>query len=174
MIFVITVSEKMHTRLNRKDRFYLVLVQHSLWVSNSGQSGQRADLRGADLHYANLSRASLRGANLSRASLRGANLREANLRGADLGGANLSGADLHYANLRGADLRGAHLSGADLSEAHLHGAHLSGANLVEAQFTLEIKVCYNFYRAQVTEDQLAWLCLHPRFGDMSKTLRMTS
>jgi len=26
----------------------------------------------------------------------------------------------------------------------------------------------------VTEDQLAWLCLNPGFGDMSKTLRMTS
>ena len=131
-----------------------VLEEHRLWLSTEGRSGQRAGLSGADLSGANL-----RGANLSRASLYGADLS-----GADLSGADLSGADLHYANLRGANLSG----------ANLYDAELSGANLRGAQFTLEIKVCYNFWHAQVTEDQLAWLCLHPRFGDMSKSLRMTS
>ena len=66
------------------------------------ESGNRADLYGANLYGANL-----RGANLRRAYLRGADLH-----GADLRGANLYGADLHGADLRGADLRGADLRGA--------------------------------------------------------------
>jgi len=81
-----------------------------------------ADLRGADLHDADLSGANLRGADLHDANLRGANLRGADLRGAYLRGANLSGA-----NLRDADLRGANLSGTDLRGADLRGANLSGA-----------------------------------------------
>ena len=86
---------------------------------------------------------------------------------AELGRANLLGADLYEANLIQADLSGADLDGADLSGANLYGANLRGA-----QFTLEIKGCRGFHSALVSEDQLAWLCLHPRFGDMSKTLRV--
>jgi len=72
-----------------------IIEQHYLWLSGNG--GERADLR-----YANLSGANLRGANLS-----GANLRGANLSGADLSGADLNGADLSYADLSGANLSGA-------------------------------------------------------------------
>ena len=61
-----------------------------------------ADLRGADLHDANLSSADLRGANLYGADLCDANLSSADLRGADLRDANLSGADLSSANLSSA------------------------------------------------------------------------
>ena len=131
-----------------------VLEQHSLWLSTEGQSGQRAEL--------------------GRANLLGADLYEANLIQADLREADLNKANLHYANLRGANLGRANLGRANLGRANLGRANLYGANLRGAQFTLEIKVCYGFWHAQVTEDQLAWLCLHPRFGDMSETLRMTS
>jgi len=131
-----------------------VLEQHRLWLSTEGRSGQRADLRKADLREADLRKANLRGANLGRA-----NLGRANLRGADLHGANLHGANLHGANLYG---------------AYLQNANLTGADLRRAQFTLEIKGCHGFHSALVSEDQLVWLCLHPGFGDMSKTLRMTS
>ena len=51
-----------------------------------------------------------------------ADLRGANLSWADLRGADLSGANLRWANLRGADLRGADLSWANLSGANLRGA----------------------------------------------------
>jgi uncharacterized protein YjbI with pentapeptide repeats len=108
-----------------------------------------ADLRDANLQFANLSGAYLIEANLSAASLggtdlRGANLREANLSGADiqeanlmeanLSGANLGGAylmiaNLYAANLGGADLRGANLSGANLTGANLSGVDLRGARL---------------------------------------------
>ena len=62
----------------------------------SGEMDRLLDfnLRGADLHRANLCEADLCGANL---------------RGADLHRANLCEADLHRANLRGADLRGANI-----------------------------------------------------------------
>ncbi len=83
-----------------------------------------ADLRYADLRYANLCAADLRYANLSYA-----NLRDANLSVADLCEADLRGADLRYANLSGADLRDTNLSGANLCDANLCDANLSGANL---------------------------------------------
>ena len=57
-----------------------VLEKHAMWLSDK-EGGERADLRGANLRWANLSGADLRGANLS---------------GADLRWANLSGADLDY------------------------------------------------------------------------------
>ncbi|XUR87678.1 Pentapeptide repeat family protein [Bilophila wadsworthia] len=79
-----------------------VLQRHAKWLKNE-EGGERADLHEADL--------------------RGADLHEANLRWADL-----RGADLHEANLRWADLRGADLHEANLREADLRGADLYGAN----------------------------------------------
>jgi hypothetical protein len=95
-----------------------VLRLHGLWLRDD-PAGSRADLRGADLRWANLS-----GANLS-----GADLRWANLSGANLSGANLSGANLSGANLSGANLRWANLSGANLRWANLRGANLIGATI---------------------------------------------
>ena len=95
-----------------------------------------ADLRGADLSYANLHGADLSYACLHGADLRGADLHGANLRGADLHGANLCDANLRDANLcdaclHGADLRGADLHGANLCDADLCHADLRDANHVE-------------------------------------------
>ncbi|WP_255300393.1 pentapeptide repeat-containing protein [Listeria monocytogenes] len=100
----------------------VVIEKHEKWLRDG--YGERANLRGANLSYADLSCANLSGANLSCANLRGANLSCANLRGA-----NLSYADLSCANLRGANLRGANLSYADLSCANLRVANLSYADL---------------------------------------------
>ncbi len=88
-------------------------------------------LRGADLRRANLSYA-----DLSDADLRRANLSYANLRGADLSDADLRRANLSDANLRGADLGGADLSDADLRRANLSGSHglLDAINFMEAHF----------------------------------------
>ena len=95
-----------------EDELKSMLEQHRLWLDSNG--GKRADLRYADLQYANL-----RGVDLQRADMRDANLRYANLRGADLQyadmqEANLRGANLRYANLRDANLRGANLRSANL------------------------------------------------------------
>ena len=76
----------------KQDELQKVLENHILWLNYKG--GERADLRGADLSYADLRGANLRDANLSYADLRGANLRDADLRGANLSGANLRYADL--------------------------------------------------------------------------------
>jgi hypothetical protein len=91
-----------------------------------------ADLSYADLSSANLSSADLRSANLSYADLSSANLGSADLRSADLGSADLSSADLSSADLRYADLRSADLSSADLCYANLRYANLSSADLSSA------------------------------------------
>src|SRR6202000_1717221 len=83
-----------------------------------------ADLRSADLRYADLSSANLSSADLRYADLSSANLSSADLRYADLSSANLSSANLISANLRSADLRSANLSYADLSSANLSSADL--------------------------------------------------
>jgi len=119
-----------------------ILAAHGRWLAGEGD-GEKANLAGADLCWAdlygaNLSRADLRGANLYGANLRWANLGRANLgradlRGANLYGANLRWANLSWANLSGADLSRADLRGANLSETILNGANLIGTNLSGAQ-----------------------------------------
>ncbi|EAF2183548.1 hypothetical protein CLO05_11600 [Listeria monocytogenes] len=105
----------------------VVIEKHEKWLRDG--YGERANLSGADLSYADLRRANLSGADLSYADLRRADLRRANLSGADLSYADLRRADLRGANLSGANLSGADLSYADLRRADLRGANLSGANL---------------------------------------------
>ena len=82
-------------------------------------NGERPDLCGADLRWANLCGAYLRGANLCGANLCGADLCGANLCGADLSGANLCGADLCGANLCGADLWGARGNNKEIKSLHI-------------------------------------------------------
>ncbi|MDF2387248.1 pentapeptide repeat-containing protein [Nostoc ellipsosporum NOK] len=103
------------------------------------------DLRGANLHEANLElsnlyQVNLSGANLAEANFSGAILSAANLSGANLAGANFSGAILSAANLSGANLAGAKLCRANLylanlCGANLHDAILEGANLREAKLS---------------------------------------
>ena len=94
-----------------------------------------ADLRSADLRYADLSYADLRSADLRYADLRSADLSSADLRYADLRSADLRSADLSYADLRSADLRSADLSYADLRYADLRSADLSYADLRSADLS---------------------------------------
>ncbi|EAE3367425.1 pentapeptide repeat-containing protein [Listeria monocytogenes] len=96
----------------------VVIEKHEKWLRDG--YGERANLRGANLSYEDLSCANLRGANLSYADLSCANLRAANLSYADLSCANLRGADLSCANLRGANLSCANLRAANLSYADLN------------------------------------------------------
>ena len=98
---------------------------------------RNTDIRGADLHKANLQRADLRKANLCGADLRSANLYEADLDYANLSGsilceANLQSCNLHAANLSRANLNRTLLSKANLCAANLGGASLRAANLSEA------------------------------------------
>ena len=70
-----------------------LLELHEKWILNKSD-GVRLDLSNADLREANL-----KGANLRFADLSGANLRHANLQDANLSFADLSGTDLSRANL---------------------------------------------------------------------------
>ena len=95
-------------------------------------SGRGANLRGANLRWADLTGANLRWVDLTGANLRWADLTGANLTGADLTGAYLRWATLTGANLTGANLRGANLTGANLRGAYLRWATLTGADLTGA------------------------------------------
>ena len=107
-----------------------------------------------ELSDANLIDANLRGADLSWADFNGANLIEANLAGADLSWANLSRANLNYAKLSDSDLSEANLSGANLIEANLLGAHLSGANLNGTKLNGA-----NLYETDFSEANMSNACL---------------
>jgi len=116
---------------------------------------RRADLRRADLRWANLRRADLSEAYLSGADLTGADLREADLSRANLSGADLSGADLSEADLCEADLRWADLRGADLTGANLYGAYLRWADLYGADLSGANLSGANLYRANLTGANLS-------------------
>ena len=112
----------------------------------------RLDLRGVNLHDADLFKARLCRANFSKANLAGAKLIGADLARAEFSHANIAGAVLSHAdltmagfeyaelsetklesaNLSKARFYCANLSNARLSSANLAEAHLSSANLVEA------------------------------------------
>lgn len=96
---------------------------------------EEADLRGANLSYANLEGANLVGADLSYANLRGVKLGDAKLVGADVISANLNNADLSSADLEVANLSFADLSYSDMSETRLFFADLSYADLYSADGT---------------------------------------
>ena len=66
-----------------------ILQQHQLWLDTEGGTGQRAELRYANLTGANLYNANLYGVLLCNANLTGANLHGADLRRVDFFGADL-------------------------------------------------------------------------------------
>jgi uncharacterized protein YjbI with pentapeptide repeats len=129
----------------------VILDQHKLWIESGRKKGKSANLQGAYLQSANLEGANLQSADLQSADLRSANLESANLEGADL---------------RGADLRGANLRDADLRDADLQDANLEGAT-----FDLNFKKVAYFQNATFSEDQIAWVCLHPRFSEWADSLK---
>jgi uncharacterized protein YjbI with pentapeptide repeats len=133
-----------------------VLHNHAKWVADE-DGGERANLKGAYLKWANL-----KGANL-----KGANLKWANLKWANLEGANLKGAYLKWANLERANLKGAYLEGANLEGANLEGAYLEGANLdfssglplwcgsfdFSADLQLAAQLAYHFCRINFSDEE---------------------
>ena len=139
----------------------VILDQHKRWIESGRKKGKRADLQGVRLQ-----RAHLEGANLWGAYLQGANLW-----GAYLQSANLQSANLQSANLQSADLQGANLQSANLQSADLQGADLQGADLEGATFDLNFKKVAYFQNATFSEDQIAWVCLHPKFHKWADTLK---
>ncbi len=124
----------------------VILDQHKLWIESDHQEGKRAILHGANLQSAHLVGVNLQSANLERANLWGA-------------------------YLQGANLQSAHLVGVNLQSANLQSANLVGANLRGATFDLNFKKVAYFQNATFSEDQIAWVCLHPRFSEWASTLK---
>jgi uncharacterized protein YjbI with pentapeptide repeats len=121
-------SDEFHTHVSAKIPRDM---QAALTVIASKNTHQGEDDEPLDLSYSDM-----RGANLHQADLEFSNLYHVNLTGANLSGANLSGTILTAANLSGANLSGANLSGAILSAANLCGANLTEANLQNANLYL--------------------------------------
>jgi hypothetical protein len=107
-----------------------ILIEHGKWL-NDLTTGERADLRDANLRYANLRFADLRYADLRNADLRGANLRDANLEYADLRNANLEYADLGYANLENAMLP-------NFQKCPSKGIEFKGYKKLDGGFVIEV------------------------------------
>ena len=70
------------------------------------------------------------------------------------------------ANLHSVNLQGAYLQCANLLDANLWGANLQGAT-----FDLNFKKVAYFQNATFSEDQIAWVCLHPKFHKWADTLK---
>jgi uncharacterized protein YjbI with pentapeptide repeats len=104
------------------------LASHREWVESHGQTGQRADLAGAQLEASDLI-----SVNLRLADLHDANLRASDMLLADLRDACMVRADLEEACLVGANMEGANLEGASLETAMgLVPRQFAGANLRDA------------------------------------------
>ena len=70
-----------------------------------------------------------------------------------------------------ADLQGVRLQRAHLEGANLWGAYLWGTNLQGATFDLNFKKIAYFRHATFSEDQIAWVCLHPKYHEWADTLK---
>jgi Pentapeptide repeats (8 copies) len=112
-----------------------VLGRRTLTYGNGEE--QPLDLRGTDLHGADLEEAILEYANLRGAHLEGARLQSVYLQGAELRGAHLEGAHLGGAYLEGASLRRARLE-----KANFWGAHLAGAKNLTVEQLSTVKTLY--------------------------------
>ena len=115
-----------------------ILKNHELWLS--GEGGERASLRFADLRGLDLSNANLKNALLSNADLRGVNISDADLSDTDMDNINASNADFSCSSLRGADLSFSNLRNSNLNEVNmsfskLSGSDLSGSNLFFSNFS---------------------------------------
>ena len=168
----------------RPDLNQASLVERDL----SGVDLRGADLRNADFHKAILVKANLRGAQLHQANLFYVDLREADLGGAVLTEAMLRGASAHHANLSGANFRKANLSNIDfreadlsksilekaelsgdaiLSQANLREAKLMGANLIGANLDGADLSGANLYESELTKASLVGAILSS--ADLSET-----
>ncbi len=108
-----------------------------------------ADLRAANLSYANLDDADLRSAKLEAANLGFATLCNALLGRANLVAANLNAASLCWATLNDANLSQANLAHADFYAAKLINANLSESNPSQASFMMA-----NLWAANLCEANL--------------------
>lgn len=133
-----------------------IAENHALWLDSNGEAGQRADVSGKNLDYAELVDARLANAVLHKTTLKGADLtladfRSATLVQANLGEASLLGTQFMQANLQAADMQGA----TGLLSPQLAGANLFGALLPESVSPLE-----GLQQVRETAIKAAWLmCL---------------
>lgn len=108
-----------------------ILENHKHWLNADceGWEKMKADFRNADLRHANLIYADLSHADFRGADLRYANFYKANLDFANFNNTNLSNANLYSADISYADFHYANLKCADLYNTKSNMAHFDNANL---------------------------------------------
>ena len=103
-----------------------------------GRNLHLADLHGVDLSGSILQDGHLAGMDLSNARLINADLLDANLSDCNLSGADLSQARLEYANLRNSNLSRSKIAGASLLDAEMDYANFSYADLTGADMRISL------------------------------------
>jgi len=144
------MNEELKIRLEQHKMWLLDQSKGARFVAVAGENLRSADLRSANLSYADLSSADLRSANLSYA--------------------NLSYADLSYADLRSANLSYANPSYADLRYANLSYANPSYADLRYAngfKFT-PLQIVNTRYFITIFDDHVIWGCRKMNFDELKK------
>lgn len=111
-----------------------IAEKHQAWLLSHGREGEKAVLKGMDLHGASLHGLNLKNANLQDAILSDADCSDANLEGADLRRIDLSGSTVTNGNLAVCNMRHANLKAANLDGAILRGVDLAGACLSLGSF----------------------------------------
>ncbi len=130
-----------------RHRLVTALAEHQHWIESDARAGFCAVLDGEDLRP--LGRA-LAGYKLTAVSAR----RVIGV-GVDFSGMELQGAVFEDADLRGANFEGADLRGVKFRGAQLHHARFKGADLRSLYLRSGERLDVDFFRAGVTDEQLA-------------------
>ena len=132
-----------------------ILERHKEWLESKGETGEQADLCGAQMEDTDLTDAILRSANLNKAILKRADLLLVDLREASLLRANLENSTLLGAQFAEANLQGAIFSGA----AGLHDSQLAGTNLFGAVLPAPGSVYERLKQVREVAHRAGWFLL---------------
>ena len=98
------------------------------------------DLRGCEIHKANLCNANLSGSDFSECDIADVDFSNSDLTSIDLSGSNLKRVNFSNAIILGSRFQGANIINSDFAEADLSGADLSEADLSGSDLSLSINL----------------------------------
>lgn len=149
---------------------------HIQWLKSHGEQGEKAMLKGMDLHGVSLHGLNLKNANFRGADLSDSDCSDVNFEGADLRYVDLSGSAVVNGNLSVCSLRHANLKAANLDGAIMRGVDLAGACLSLGSFKETDLTGSNLLGTDIRETDLSQTIglqqrqLNKVVGDTSTTL----